>query len=114
LLKLEERVRSSGQPKKQQFRSVEKAISQSFQWSTEERDSLAKHLESKGFSVLVCPTEADMQIAKDCQPSDVVISGDSDLLLYSSINTVWRPVTKAKILVYNIQLYEPLESPNNS
>jgi 5'-3' exonuclease len=44
-----------------------------------------------------------VQIAKECQPSDVVISSDSDLLLYSSVNTVWRPVTKTKLLVYNIQ-----------
>ncbi|KAF9344603.1 hypothetical protein BGX34_005488 [Mortierella sp. NVP85] len=79
LQKLQERVQSNSQPKKQQFRSVEKCISQGFQWSSKERDSLASHLESKGFSVLVCTTEADV------------------------INTIWRPVTKTKLLIYDIQ-----------
>ncbi|KAK3814486.1 MAG: hypothetical protein J3Q66DRAFT_403029 [Benniella sp.] len=75
-----------------------KSIRQSFQWSTKERDSLASHLESKGFSVLVCPTEADVQITKDCQPSDRHIWRQRSPSL---LKRQYR-VIKTKLLVYNI------------
>ncbi|KAK3810077.1 MAG: hypothetical protein J3Q66DRAFT_391248 [Benniella sp.] len=103
LKKLEQRVQSDSRPRKQQFLSVEKSIRQSFLWLPSARDSLAGYLESKNYTVVVCPTEADVQIARDCQPTDVVISGDSDLLLYSKINTVWRPMRRNQLLCYDVE-----------
>ncbi|KAF9118651.1 hypothetical protein BG015_006557, partial [Linnemannia schmuckeri] len=50
--------------------------------------------------VVICDTEADVKVASDAQPDDIIISGDSDMLGYVNIHTLWRPVSKTVILVY--------------
>ncbi|KAI7819291.1 hypothetical protein BC939DRAFT_265475 [Gamsiella multidivaricata] len=35
-------------------------------------------------------------------PDSVVISQDSDMLVYERISTVWRPISRGQILVYDV------------
>ncbi|KAF9944339.1 hypothetical protein BGZ70_004774, partial [Mortierella alpina] len=53
--------------------------------------------------VISCTTEADVAIAQACKPTDIVLSRDSDMLYYASIRTIWRPISKGRVLVYDVQ-----------
>jgi hypothetical protein len=46
--------------------------------------------------------EADVEIARDCQEADAVLTTDCDFLAYAPVRTVWRLVTRTKLLVYNV------------
>ncbi|KAF9176252.1 hypothetical protein BGZ50_001236, partial [Haplosporangium sp. Z 11] len=57
-----------------------------------------------GWDVRLCPTEADIMIAADCIPQDIVISKDSDLLVFGCVQKLWRPVGSwrhARFLTYD-------------
>ncbi|KAF9950813.1 hypothetical protein BGZ72_007591 [Mortierella alpina] len=56
-----------------------------------------------GRVVVNCTTEADLAIAQACLPTDIVLSRDSDMLYYASIRTIWRPISKGRVLVYDIK-----------
>ncbi|KAF9945327.1 hypothetical protein BGZ72_001470 [Mortierella alpina] len=58
--------------------------------------------EQTALALEACLTNADVAIARDCRPGDIVISADSDMLAYSTISILWRPVSRGLILVYNI------------
>ncbi|KAF9119345.1 hypothetical protein BG015_006370 [Linnemannia schmuckeri] len=68
----------------------------------ESRTSLAAYLINNGWNVIECPSEADIAIASDCQPSDIVVSGDSDMLIYDTVKTIWRPLSRGRFLVYKL------------
>ncbi|KAF9378216.1 hypothetical protein CPB97_009714 [Podila verticillata] len=53
------------------------------------RRGLVEYLRSRHWHVIECPTEADVEIGKLCGPDDVVVSGDSDLLMYEKVHEVW-------------------------
>jgi len=110
LLEMEAILQSGGRLRKQHFRKLNKFINASFYLSTNLRIALARYLQEKGWRVVECPSEADIQIAIDCKADDIVISGDSDSLVHSSIKTIWRPLARGGYLEYNVpQLLEKLE-----
>ncbi|KAI8600553.1 hypothetical protein EDD21DRAFT_430910, partial [Dissophora ornata] len=37
-----------------------------------------------------------------CRSGDIVISKDSDTLVYKSISTIWRPISRKRLIVYEI------------
>ncbi|CAO3565310.1 unnamed protein product [Mortierella alpina] len=82
------------------FLTVKKNLSKAFHWSLDARRSFKIYLESHGWDVPLCPTEADVKIAADCQPSDVVISG---LLAHENVSINWRPLSKGNFLVYVLE-----------
>ncbi|KAF9360179.1 hypothetical protein BGX26_010318 [Mortierella sp. AD094] len=89
------------------FSKVRKYLRESFRLSTTDRDALIAFLKSKGWIVVLCETEADVRIAKDCQVNDIVISRDSDMLIHTKVKTLWRPIghaTQGKFLVYKIPI----------
>jgi len=49
----------------------------------------------KEWTVVECPTEADHQIALECK------DGDSDMLVYENIRTIWQPISRMRLLVYD-------------
>ncbi|KAI8347489.1 hypothetical protein B0O80DRAFT_211287 [Mortierella sp. GBAus27b] len=59
------------------------------------------------FQVCHCPTEADMCIGFEGNPSEqvVAISSDSDLLLYEGVSTLIRPLPhqRRRFSIYNCQ-----------
>src|SRR5690554_7386677 len=67
----------------------------------EDRQAFATYLRHAGWSVVECQTEADIKVARDFMPGDIVLSRDSDMLMYESISTVWRPISAGRILVYD-------------
>lgn len=99
---MEERVANNLRVRKQHFLGVTKHLRTAFYWSPEARHAFAQYMHLRQWTVVECLTEADLRIAADCQPGDVVITKDSDLLVYGSINTIWRPISKARVLVYSV------------
>ncbi|KAG0000528.1 hypothetical protein BGZ80_006346 [Entomortierella chlamydospora] len=59
-------------------------------------------MKQAGWTIHVCQTETDVAIAVDCQPDDVVISQDSDMLAYKSVSTIWRPISGYLVLEYKL------------
>ncbi|GJJ67737.1 hypothetical protein EMPS_00083 [Entomortierella parvispora] len=89
--------------KKSHFRKLNKAFNAAFYFSAAQRSSLSRYLREKGWIVIDCPSEADVQIALDCKTDDVVVSCDSDSLIHeSSITTIWRPLARGEYLEYHI------------
>ncbi|KAF8925213.1 hypothetical protein BGZ47_003424, partial [Haplosporangium gracile] len=97
---LETRVAGRQRVKKREFIQPYKNIRAAFYWPLMSRRSLALHLTNNGWNVLECPSEADVAIARVCQSDDIVVSGDSDMLIYNTIQTIWRPLSKGRFLVY--------------
>ncbi|KAI1287156.1 hypothetical protein EDD11_010487, partial [Mortierella claussenii] len=100
--KLENIINNNSKPRKTHFADVWKSLAGSFYWSTEDRQSFIVYMKEAGWSVRICETEADVAIAVDCQPDDIVISADSDMLAYGSVSTLWRPISKYLVLEYKL------------
>ncbi|KAF9081222.1 hypothetical protein BGX23_001119, partial [Mortierella sp. AD031] len=99
---MERIFKGGGKFRKEHFRKLTKHINAAFYLSLDSRKALARYLRDKGWKVVECPSEADIAIASDCQPGDVVVSSDSDMLLYASVETLWRPLTRGRFLVYEL------------
>lgn len=83
---------------KQQISKAFKHLNSAFYWTVEKRAALATYLRSHGWKVKECPMEADVDIVQDVQAGDVVLSRDSDFLVYHRVDTAWRPISKGKLL----------------
>ncbi|KAF9297096.1 hypothetical protein BGZ74_010021, partial [Mortierella antarctica] len=70
------------------FNTAKQHLAGSFSWAPEAKESLAKYLCRNKWEVVECDTEADVQIACDCGPSNIVVSWDSDFLAYSTVKTI--------------------------
>ncbi|KAI7818128.1 hypothetical protein BC939DRAFT_299282 [Gamsiella multidivaricata] len=68
----------------------------------EDRQDLQQFLVSKGWRMKVSPFEADADIANWCRTGDIVVSEDSDMLIYLTVETVWRPISWGRFLVYDL------------
>ncbi|KAF9914374.1 hypothetical protein FBU30_002589, partial [Linnemannia zychae] len=102
LTKMEESVHNQhGKLRKREFITLNKAIVASFYFTQELRQALAKHLQSNGWNVCICSFEADTCIGEKCRQEDVVVTRDSDSLIYSNINTIWRP-SRGGYLIYSL------------
>ncbi|KAF9898892.1 hypothetical protein EC991_010114, partial [Linnemannia zychae] len=99
---MEKIFRDGGRLRKTHFKKLLKHLNASFVWSMGSRKGLAQFLKELGWSVVECVSEADIAIATDCTAHDVVVTGDSDSLVYSSIETVWKPSGQGRYLVYEI------------
>jgi hypothetical protein len=102
LATLETRLSDNSRIRKSHHTTVRAAFSTSFYWSLASRIQFAEYMRSRGWTVKSCRTEADVAIAQDAQPNDIIVSTDSDMFAYSSIVTIWRPVSKLVILVYKV------------
>lgn len=102
LTNMEATIRNQGRLKKQQFKTVNKAIVDSFYFTHELRQVLVRHLRASGWIVCGCLSEADTCIGVSCKKDDIVITRDSDALIYSNINTIWRPFGRDRYLVYHV------------
>ncbi|KAK5809455.1 hypothetical protein F5H01DRAFT_323713 [Linnemannia elongata] len=84
----------------QKINEFEKQLSRAFQWNSEDRLSLIDYLRDHQWIVQLSPYEADVHIADDCAPGDIVISGDSDLIIHPTVTTIWRPISGSRFLEY--------------
>ncbi|KAH7053611.1 hypothetical protein BKA57DRAFT_502069 [Linnemannia elongata] len=74
-------------------------LGSAFYWSLASRQHFTEYMRGLGWTVILCNTEADISIAQDSQPGDIVISSDSDMMAYASVQTLWRPVSHDLLLV---------------
>ena len=96
------RVTEKLRVRKQQFHKIRKHLDRSFYWSVASLQAFAQYCRSKGWTVIECTTEADIRIANDCGTHDVVISTDSDMLVYKTASRIWRPISKGRFLQYKV------------
>ncbi|KAF9344786.1 hypothetical protein BGX34_005327 [Mortierella sp. NVP85] len=100
---LEARVNGNHRVRKRHFTRIIKAINTAFYWTMENRTLFIKYMRSRGWNVKECSTEADVDIARDCKPDDIVVSGDSDMLAFAAeITTIWRPISRSQFLIYHL------------
>lgn len=100
--KLEGIIINNVKPRKRHFTDVKTSLASTFYWSSQHRQSFIEYMKQAEWSVRICETEADVAIAVDCQPEDIVISADSDMLAYGSVSTLWRPISKYLVLAYKL------------
>jgi hypothetical protein len=79
---LEARIDMEQRVPRQLHIDIRKSLDQCFVWTPISRQGLCAFLRSKGWTVKVCITEADIGIALDCTAKDVIVSRDSDMLAY--------------------------------
>lgn len=102
LATLEQRIDDNLRIRKSHFSAVRTSLSSTFKWSFPDRQAFLAYMNQAGWTVRECETEADVAIAVDCKPEDIVISADSDMLGYASISTLWRPISRDQFLVYKL------------
>ncbi|KAF9958693.1 hypothetical protein BGZ70_009115 [Mortierella alpina] len=100
---LERRVDEHRRTRKQIHITIKTSLRAGFVWSSESKAAFAAYMRGRGWDVRECGTEADVAIAKECGPGDIIVTKDSDFVIYSSITTIWRPVTRYKFLAYDVQ-----------
>ena len=88
--------------RKQHFISIKKNLVSAFYWPLSSRQHFAEYMRGVGWTVVLCNTEADVAIARDVQPGDIVISSNSDMMAYASVQTLWRPVSRDLVLGYTM------------
>ncbi|KAI7818414.1 hypothetical protein BC939DRAFT_506596 [Gamsiella multidivaricata] len=66
------------------------------------RRAFAMYMRKKQWTIVECSTEADLTIGLECKPDDIIVSRDSDMPMYKSVETIWRPIPKGKPLVYDV------------
>ncbi|KAG9063258.1 hypothetical protein KI688_004862 [Linnemannia hyalina] len=95
----ETRMEADLRIRKQHFIAIRKNLVSAFYWSLPSRQHFAEYMRGVGWTVILCNTEADVAIAQDAQPEDIVISSDSDMMANASVQT---PVSQGLILVYSM------------
>ena len=103
LQELEIRINDGLRVRKHHFKDVCKGMCSAFYWSMDARRAFADYMTKHGWVVVNCTTEADLAIVQACLPTDIVLSRDSDMLYYASIRTIWQPISKGRVLVYDVR-----------
>ncbi|KAF9125383.1 hypothetical protein BGW39_007435 [Mortierella sp. 14UC] len=98
----ETRMEADLRIRKQHFIAIKKNLASAFYWSLSSRQHFAEYMRGASWTVILCNTEADVAIARDAQPGDIVISSNSDMTAYPSVQTLWRPVSQELVLVYSM------------
>lgn len=96
------RMERGARVRKYCFVNIKKSLAIGFHWPLETRRSFVEYMRNQQWSIILCSTEADLAIAIESQPGDIAVSKDSDLLVYKNIETIWRPITKDRLLVYHV------------
>ena len=82
-------------------RSFRMALQRAWYLSVSGREALSEYLKDQGWHSRVADFEADVELPQMCQPMDVVVTKDSDLAAYLSVNTIARPARQG-FLIYDI------------
>ncbi|KAG0263936.1 hypothetical protein BG011_007769 [Mortierella polycephala] len=98
IVKLEDRMERNLRVRKQALTTINKNLKEAFYWFLAARCSFTEYLRNKQWTVRENLTEADLAT----KPEDAVISRDSDVLVYGTISTIWRPISRGRCLVYDV------------
>lgn len=90
LAEFEERLNSNKRVRKSLLWRINKNLKRGFHWTLDDRYYFHQYLVANNVETVFCSTEADVQIAADCQPYDIVVSSDSDMMIYSTVRILWR------------------------
>jgi hypothetical protein len=60
----------------------------------------SQHMASKGCIIWDKWRQTDVTIVIDAHPGDVIISVDSEMLTYTTVQTLWRLVSNSPVLSY--------------
>ncbi|KAF9343453.1 Rad2 nuclease, partial [Mortierella sp. NVP85] len=101
LQRFESRLNDGHAISKQHHVDIKKHLSIGFHWDNESKAALISFLRDQDWIVRECPFEADLQIAKDCTPGDMILSRDSDLAIYQSTSRMFRLVSSRRVLLYD-------------
>ncbi|KAF8919707.1 hypothetical protein BGZ58_004589, partial [Dissophora ornata] len=96
LVSLQDRLQTNKRIRKHHIKTANKELRSAFSWTIEDRRAFVDYMANKGYEIFLCATEADVKIAADCKEEDIVVTGDSDLLIYKSVPAVWRPMGRGK------------------
>ncbi|KAG0082535.1 hypothetical protein BGZ93_002383 [Podila epicladia] len=96
LVTLEDRLQTNKRIRKHHITAVNKALKSAFSWTMEDRQAFVDYMAKKEYNIIMCDTKADIKIAADCEEEDVVVTGNSDLLIYKSVPAVWQPMRGGK------------------
>lgn len=99
---LETRFQDNKRIKKHHITKVSKYLNRSFRWLLDYRRSFCQYMAERGYDIVLCHTEADVRLAADCREMDIVVTGDSDLLVYRTIPEVWRPVKQGGLRRFEV------------
>ncbi|KAF9157331.1 hypothetical protein DFQ26_008840, partial [Actinomortierella ambigua] len=78
---LQDRLTNNQRVRKHHLRTLNKHLRGAFKWELGDRTSFVQYLIDNGYNAVLCDTETDTQLARDCRPDDVVVSGDSDFFI---------------------------------
>lgn len=102
---LEDRLSQDQRVRRHHFTATKKHLKTAFRWSVDARSSFASYMSTKGWRVVRCRGEADVDIAMACSPTDTVLSRDSDYFAYQSVLHIWRPTgygTRLTLSCYHV------------
>ncbi|KAF9983813.1 hypothetical protein BGZ65_001386, partial [Modicella reniformis] len=100
---LKDRISKGQRVRKWRFLEIDKNITKSFYWTPEARTAFTDYMKQNGWHVMIAETEADLSIACNSRPEDLVVSRDSDMIIYDNIRTICRPISRGRFLVYDVQ-----------
>lgn len=89
--------------RKHHFIAIKRQLRSSFRWDAQ--SSFASYMTTKGWRVVQCSGEADVEIARTCLPTDIVVSRDSDFFAYQSVVHICRPMgygNRSSVACYHI------------
>ncbi|KAI7821857.1 hypothetical protein BC939DRAFT_197878 [Gamsiella multidivaricata] len=70
---LERHINNNLKPRKRHFTDVRTSLAATFYWTSPNRQAFLTYMKQAGWTVRICDTEADLVIATDCGPDDIVI-----------------------------------------
>ncbi|KAG0300249.1 hypothetical protein BGZ98_009332 [Dissophora globulifera] len=102
LATLQDHLQTNRRIRKHHIMTANKELRSAFNWTMDDRRAFVDCMANEGYEIILCATEADVKIAVNCKEEDVVVMGDSDLLIYKSVPAVWRPRGRAKSQRYSL------------
>lgn len=99
---MENRWRDAAVQHKPTFKKLEKKLRDAFYLGQDSRMVLATYLRGQGWSLPDTASEADVTIARNFMPGDIVVSQDSDMAAYENVETIWRPLPRKRFLKYDM------------
>ncbi|KAF9918840.1 hypothetical protein FBU30_011263 [Linnemannia zychae] len=82
--------------------SAKRGLQGAFVWTKEAKDAFVAFMQERNWHVVLCETEADVQVARDSRPEDIIVTRDCDLLAYSTVHTIWRVIGNGRVLEYSL------------
>ncbi|KAF9131356.1 hypothetical protein BG015_003870, partial [Linnemannia schmuckeri] len=99
---MEKSLEGGHNPRKLTFKELEKKLRDAFYLGQGSRMALVTYLHGEDWILPEVASEADVAIARDFKPDDVVVSGDSDMVAYENVETIWWPLSQRRLPKYEM------------